>query len=982
MRKFSFKKTALVLAGLFSGMFISCDMLPHKVSIKTDAELKVPLGTAYLNLKEYINSNLLVEKIRGAVGNSAEVYDIQKTAGDDVLSYMVHFPIYSCPFDPGAYFSSIDLDGIIGSSPMSDIEQSFTIPAINVENEITKSLEELIGTSLMDSMELSVADIQLTDIYEGLVGETNASTNIDFEVQYANAIKYLPGSKITMNVEKKDSTVPGSGFSMKCRIKIAPQTVGSYTYEGYEGPFVDITKGGVLEIPLDKGYLTKKLTLTVEYKYSGGTPGNEHDYLVKFASIPTDKVEKICEIDLTGGTSDTSDDIAIPSLSLDEMKINVGSLPGMFIQATIGAGDISLSAPMPEGWENISLNLEDFELSGMGLSLDENDFADLGGAYLLNTKANLAGQKIKKFEGIDVTVNGTIAVECQGATIDLVKGKEIKTTTNMSVTELSSVDVDVKNLSFALDDEGLIVDGAVAEYISEITFQEDPAVAGAPGMKKAASGYVPGNGFGIKCNAVNTLPAGNVIPVKISSDFFGLNGSKAISASINGTGNTDSTELKLNSFEKITLANGGLIDFKIDFGTEKVIDGFNYTNCLSLTNIVAGKEYKLGLTDAEFLCDWNKVVVALGDDTSIVGEMDLSQFSVSELLSQLPIPVDQFEIGEMNAYFFAQRPKEESMLGVLLSEVSLTGTMGVSYKDKNDVSQTIDLLENCETAANGNKIVPFVSLVEWPSKELDKLTPENASEFLSYLSKEKTSFYCDIAKIINDTPSELDMNYSLKLANSYGADVQIPLWSYQLEDSEEDDVSAVTIDMVCEIPLKLRIKDQMTFDILEMASSINSAEGDSGESGEGGEGGEEPETERDLLGRESASTWEEFADYADSIEFFKLTYTIDNKVVNGLEGGIRIKDAASGLDVSASFETGKQEFKLTGEQIKSVMTTYPFNPQVLLCLGEEGEDTEITVSRKGIDTEEALSVNIIASIKIDGDKPITLFDADSLFGGE
>ena len=92
--------------------FISCGELelPESLSIKTNAEFQVPVGTATYDFGDSLSPNAVREKIQDSLGSTASIYTYAQNANDDVLRYLVHYPAFNVPIDVGSYLSSMDFE--------------------------------------------------------------------------------------------------------------------------------------------------------------------------------------------------------------------------------------------------------------------------------------------------------------------------------------------------------------------------------------------------------------------------------------------------------------------------------------------------------------------------------------------------------------------------------------------------------------------------------------------------------------------------------------------------------------------------------------------------------------------------------------------------------------------------------------------------------------------------------------------------------
>lgn len=90
--------------------------IPQKVELKTSAEFSVGLGdmgSFASALTENFNMAGMLESMRESMGDKVHLYDFDD--GKDVLSYLVHLPLYELPLDFGTYIDSMDINGSLGN---------------------------------------------------------------------------------------------------------------------------------------------------------------------------------------------------------------------------------------------------------------------------------------------------------------------------------------------------------------------------------------------------------------------------------------------------------------------------------------------------------------------------------------------------------------------------------------------------------------------------------------------------------------------------------------------------------------------------------------------------------------------------------------------------------------------------------------------------------------------------------------------------
>lgn len=130
-------------------MLFSCgDLeLPESISVKTNAEFQLPLGTASYNTADKLKE--LRSEIQENLGNTASVYTYAENHSDDVLRYLVHFPAFKVPVNVGDYLSNMGFD-----KKFEAMNQSFNFTAgepISMDLSQTISLSDFAKNAAGDN---------------------------------------------------------------------------------------------------------------------------------------------------------------------------------------------------------------------------------------------------------------------------------------------------------------------------------------------------------------------------------------------------------------------------------------------------------------------------------------------------------------------------------------------------------------------------------------------------------------------------------------------------------------------------------------------------------------------------------------------------------------------------------------------------------------------------------------------------------------
>lgn len=398
---------------------------------------------------------------------------------------------------------------------------------------------------------------------------------------------------------------------------------------------------------------------------------------------------------------------------------------------------------------------------------------------------------------------------------------------------------------------------------------------------------------------------------------------------------------------------------------------------LKLKDVVMGTSYKIGFELESMLYDFDSVVLNTSD-LAYSGEQSLEGFDLNTMLGGMGIAendIKKLGIPSLPVYFYAQTPADDgSALGNLLGKIGISGDVSISYDTtttsadgiETTETKTVNLLED----ADGNvKSINTVKAVEWP---VSGSTIDAAN--CTFTKDGNYSFsFTDanaggLAQIISSFPSKLKFTYSIGLTNNGGAS-EITVYSSMIPKvgvtegsvTTTESATSLKIDMAAILPLSIEIGSDISLDIMELTDSEWNT----------------TNAQKDLLNRDDASTYQEYVDYIDSLESFTMSYRMNvEEFISGIELGLSITDEASGLSKNVSvIGSGQKEMVIKGEEIKSILTTYPFHPSVKLTLPANTITIKRSAFIKSDDAAETpkIGVNVGLKIKMDGDTPITVW---------
>ena len=994
------KKNFRILLALSSVVcLVSCGgltnpQIPQSVSIATDAQFKANMGTASYDLSDKFGSDALLKKMQDALGSQVGIYDYNE--GNNVLTYMIRYPIYEVPIDIQSYLQNLNLDEILKSSDMGlNFTQEVSIPEvtqtgsqtvqIDVASKIRESVSENFSTSYTIAVPEGLPSIpgkeQNTSISSILSAAGAEKITVDSPAQ---TIEYETGSAICIDINRVDANALSDDYKFSLSAAIYAKDDTSKTNK-LSSANVDARDGGKLLLPLDvTGGIPGDFFIFVDGTVEGSHPTDAsyaHAYSMNVSLTPETTPTVIT------GIEKSSADLGIESYTIQDMSVSLAELEGLFKNAEVGEGYLALSAELPAGWKNLKATAK-ININGAGL--ENLTIADVTpSSKLIDKKLDLRAKKIDLSLGNEITVTGSVGFEIFGATIDLRSG-DLKIGYEASITKLNSVVIDLNSGKYSVIKEklnySLPTDGSTGSvklpsemlnYVKSIGFGE---LVDGRHYKHKEDGKLSteetdvSEGFGIKARFVNTLPLQSDINLTLSSTVFNLTGANAIAISI--PGNTGDT------YEEKTWAAWPSVDFSaldktVDHYVDMSLTAAFENDELKLQDVVMGTSYKIGFELESMLYDFDSVVLNTSD-IAYSGEQSLEGFDLNTMLGGMGIAKEDIKklgITSLPVYFYAQTPADDgSALGNLLGGIGISGEVSISYDTtttsadgiETKKTETVNLLAD----ADGNvKPIHTVKAVKWPvsGSTIDAANctfTKDGNYSFSFTDANNGG----LAQIISSFPSNLKFTYSIGLTNNGGAS-EITVYSSMIPKVDvtggsvttTESATSLKIDMAAILPLSIKIGSDISLDIMELADSEWNT----------------TNAQKDLLNREDASTYQEYVDYIDSLESFTMSYRMNvEEFISGIELDLSITDEASGLEKNVSvIGSGQKEMVIKGDEIKSILTTYPFHPSVKLELPKNTITIKRSAFIKSDDAAETpkIGVNVGLKIKMDGDTPITVW---------
>ncbi|MBB5218827.1 hypothetical protein HNP77_001196 [Treponema rectale] len=979
MKRFFIKSAVFAAVTLSVFSFFSCKdlfnmQIPKSVSVATDAEYNVNLGTMKYSLSDTLSTSAITEQMQESLGNSMQLYNyIQDDAADtekdesDILSYVLHYPVYEVPVDIGSYLDDLDFDSVFSSADFGfNFDQTISVPSVSGTSTTP------IGLDFMDEFKetidenLSANSFTIDTCYEpGIKQELESNHGSISIVSEAEKIYYKTGSAIEITFEKTDSNACTEGFVF--------EGMGFLSSDGTSSDlggsdWVSVKDGGTIEIPLDNAEgLPSEFYVCLKGKSSGGDLGTAHSYKVNIGLADGSDLLRVENI------KKHSADFGIDPVDF-QMEVSTSEMEGLFNSATISDGNIELSTSPISGWSGVDTEIE-FNFAGNTISGSDITDGPSAATTLFDKVADISGTVITPSE-TPIAIGGTVTVEVYGATIDFTTDvSSLEIAYSYEINSLSDVEIDLTSpkynniqTSYSLSTDGtgscIELTDQLTKYVKSITFGEQ---SGTSYYKHNSSGNldntIPAEGLGFKFTLVNTLDTDD-LTINVNSNIMNYHLTKNLSTTSDSGESQTWVQYPEVDFTALNTSQKNYVDFTFEFANTTI----------TLNSITLGQDYKLSLAFEKMLYDWDSVTLN-SDGTSVDGENSLESFDLSSLLDGLSLDeesIKNINIATLPVFFYAQKPTStDDSLSDILNALHLSGKISIDYTTTDSSGNTQnDSVYVLGSESSGENLNFMTDTVPWPADISTIIASDETaaalaaegkvfdSEVLPYLNEanaDKYSFTTDLADIINAYPETMNFKYSLALG---GTNSDTVIYSQMLSNissggsGSESTVSdtSIKIDMAIILSFNLELKGDIVVDIMSFYKDDWAT------------------SDEDLLSRDSASTYEKYAEYCDAIDSFAMYYRIDNEVFNGLDFKAGIDDSYTGIQKEIDLSEGKlNTLSFSSREIEKILTTYPFHPSVTMTLtgGTESSPKDLTMSRKQMDSEDGAYLGASVKLKLD-----------------
>ena len=955
----------LIVSVALMPVLFSCGNLtvPESVSIKTNAKVQIPLGTASLNVGEYVGPDKIRTTVQDALkdsatGSNAAIYTYAKDENDPVLRYLVSYPAFDMPLDISSYLSG--LSGL--TNPFEGMETSYPLPKLDpITLDLGKSISMSDFADEMAGDGISVESNQ--SLSEGTANISSAnlpSIHVEGNTEKVTFTRmYYESGVLRITFTKNDSFPYSSGYSLNVTASVYDSSNNLLA----QSSETNIVSNPVIDIPLTSpNGLPQSFDVKFSENASGGQVGVVHQFTIKGETADI-AVKKIVGLNVVDSSYMNKAEMDVAG------DMDLSGFAGLFNSARIEDGLFHVEADTPGGWSGVSMTVEDYAITGECVS--ETAITDI-------TSGSDAGKLVKKDYNVKATITpdkddaskntasftAKVRVNVSNATI--VCTDEIPVTAKFTLDKIKSASVNLKDKGFegfsvSGEEGGVELPGELIKFVNWIDFTGE------------------GNGFGIKAKVTNTLPAGNDIPISFqgfkkpdNSGYF-YNVSDSIPAGSNATEKNWTGQFRL-SFPEYVEGEKYYLDMSA------TIDG---ADDFTINNFVLGEEYTIGISDVELVLDWNKVSLDLSStsygDSIPVPDMSSMLNGLNDVLGDendiRTTILPKIRLAEAPIYIYAMKP-DEGPLASTFENLSINGTVFVSYKDADDNDKYVTMIGSGgsdSSAPTESATIRFTDPIS---------LPENKDELLLGTNVDFSNASCDplnVADILSLIDAkDAKVNFSIGLSGIDNSGVEI---SRDELPSEGDDALRLALDVVLVLPLDLRLLSPIEIDVMKIAFPDYDAVDENG-------------MKSDLLTREDKSTYEEFASYVEGIDYVKIRYKVSNSLIPNLALKLKLEDEATGIGKDTPFEIKLrnsdkyEDIELTGDNIRRLLTEYPFHPETRIQLGRDLTSDEISsnkyaqeeslyISRSGLSDANPLGLGLVLEAKMDGDVKTQIWSANS-----
>lgn len=843
------KKFYAVFILLVVSVFAACKFeVPQTIAVKVKSNYGFSLGNYTKDLSEYISFDTIKDSISSDESNvKFNIYDYNPGGNSSIQQYMLDFIISEIPVDVGSYLKEMNF-----SEKLKDVsfDKEFSIPKLSMQ-DIPDSSIPFPDVNRKVREQVVISEFVLPMPGSGEI--SNLSVPVDMGGVTFETMEFK-GGYLDVEVTAPDN-LPSTGVAM-LKIGLGASVSNEIT----------VKKGNsaVAHVPLAGEQIGERFVIRVFGASSGASSSAVYNYKINCKFSEDLSIHKV-----SGITIDLGSDSNIPLKQT--VKINTDDT---FVNCKIKTGGVSVKAIAPEGWSNVGITSE-MSLSG-GISADNEKFAEgspeSGKSFLFNRILDLAGCE---YSTGDIELEGLVKIELNNSTLVLDGIDSIDTDILCDITSVSSVTVNIHDIS-----ENLTVDTSeslpqeVEDYVEYI--------------KLLRSGYT--------VEYVNDLPTGNDVKLNSYSDFFDIkDGSLPVSTIIKAA-SEDSTEVLSNGEGKVVYpARDSSIDFKVSVIMPGITD--ENPDLATFTDIELGQTYKFSIL-INPVFDWENIALKLDNVENSKGMVN-TNFSMGTVFDTLSDTLGdetiakKMDLVEVPVYLYAVAPEVKG-----LDKISFSGTL-----DGKVESEECEIMPN-EADRKEGKTKGSISIL----KNEAEIKQDSDGVVITDLDKIKGYYKADIASLLNlHSEKSLELSYDFTISDADGNSyIEI-----NKNDISEMDAISISLHSRIVIKLKINITEDLELDALKLGDIDSS---------------------KDLFQRTEPTDFDDFEKYMDTVRNITVLYSVNNSILNYVDSSktakVEFVSVSPEINKNLTLQGGTLDFSL--EEVKSILRCEKFTPTIMI----------------------------------------------------
>ena len=873
--------------------FFSCSFIddlkgltvPETVTVKSQADYAVPLGSAKAMLSDHFDVSTLTDSISS--GESASQFQIfdYRPANDSSLTFLFDYKIAEIPLDMSEYLKN--LDGIDLTSQENSFSQEFEVPNpgdIVISKEIDVDFNKILRENMKSSFSCDCIPEFPNGYLDGL--QPLPEINIDVTEPDFNFIEFASGKLIVSS--KCDEAVGGT-----VKIRVSLKTSGGEEV-GTSNLAVIVSDGTFVGEPIVIDVTGKKITpnmkLGMDVMAEGGKLGVVHPFSFDMGVSDDIALSRI------SGFSIDAEKITSHALSIEE-DFSLASISGVVKSATIKEGSLRYSIKMPDNWSGITI---DPRINASGaLKIAASEFADVTEAgFAVNKIIDLSEKKLFENPGEEnIHINASVPFAISNAELSF-NYDESGNSTDKFVFNASA---QIKSFKEAQVNINGLMDSS-AEKLNKNIRVELPAE-----MKNYVES-ITFNKLAVTGTIDTDMPQNDLmIKLKMNSSFFNIsNLSEEVDFYTEPRPYNISIEKNYEQ-EGTPLVKNIASESEIDFDVAMSLSGGKESapEILTMYDVTLGTKLKMDF-NIKFEFDWSEITIKT-DSVAMKDEIDTG-LNIKKMITDAA---------------------GESFLEILDSikfrDDAIFGNLCVSKPN-------IKGLEDFEGFGGSIQVYYSEEAGYRPIFETETIKFTSAAKSLSELADEKNIITDDISllypegrldgatlvNMINSKPENIKFKYDLSLRGTEGSIVTFK--RADIESLKEENLAtSLKVNLLLGLSLKFATDG---FEIKDVLSTFGT------------------KLESDVLNRESAGDMnEDVKKITDVIGNIQLQYLFATNTNLELEGKISAtsegettpyfsKEIKISKDASWERPGNRCVINLSKEDISSILNNYPFIPVI------------------------------------------------------